>query len=269
MKLYAIKDDSGREWAYLFYYPKNKEFIIELPDNADQWEIPMLLSSFAKKGILCVDPYRSRIWVQQRIVPYERQNIGQILRDNNLKAYDEFELLVKADGRCAQDDYYIEKISPEALPKSLKNRMRKRIGSSVALGSGIYLLTFYNGEVRKCDIKLLIQSSPDLSALIKARPDQLDKARVSAGGSILRWDERLSVSYMDIYDKGKRVSISADDIKKLISQSVIDTAEACEILGCSRQYINELVSKEKLIPIKTNEKSTLFMKSDVLNFGEK
>ena len=42
--------------------------------------------------------------MQQRIVPTDRQNLGEILRDNGLKEYDEFELLMLATGRCAQDD---------------------------------------------------------------------------------------------------------------------------------------------------------------------
>ena len=42
------------------------------------------------------------------------------------------------------------------------------------------------------------------------------------------------------------------------------TQEAAVLLGCSRQYINELVKSGKLRPIKSSEKSTLFWKSDLL-----
>lgn len=263
MKLYAIRDDNKRTCAYLFCYPKVREFVIELPDNADHWETPMLLSSFAEKGIPTVDPYHSRMWVQQRIVPYERQNIGQILKDNGLKSYDELKLLELSDGRCAQDDYYIEKLDQSDLPKSIKTRLGKRLSSCAALGSGRYLLTFQNGQVKWCDIVPMIQNSIDLSAFIKARPDQLDKARIAAGGSVLCWDERLTISCTDLYDKGKNLPLSAEELTSVISQSVVNTAEACELLGCSRQYINELVSTGRLVPIKSNEKCTLFLKSAV------
>lgn len=43
-------------------------------------------------------------------MPPERQNIGQILRANGLKEYDEFPLLLKNDGRCCQDECYIVKV---------------------------------------------------------------------------------------------------------------------------------------------------------------
>ena len=263
MKLYAIRDDNKRACAYLFCYPKSKEFVIELNNKADHWETPMLLSSFAKKGILSIDPYHSKMWIQQRIVPYERQNIGQILKDNGLKAYDELKLLELSDGRCAQDDYYIERLDPSDLPKSIKNRLGKRLSSCAALCSGQYLLTFQNGQVKRCDIVPIIQNYTELSAFIKARPDQLDKARIAAGGSVLGWDERLTIPCADLYDTGKNIPLSAEEITSVISQSVVDTAEACELLGCSRQYINELVSTGRLVPIKSNEKCTLFLKSDI------
>ena len=264
MKLFAIRNDDGTSCAYLMYFPRSKEFTIELVANADPWETPILLSSFAKKGILSIDPYDSRIWVQQRIVPYERQNIGHILKDNGLRSYDEFCLLVKADGRCAQDDYYIEKINISELPKEIKNRLQKKIGGAVSLGKGIYLLTFCNGRIKKCNVSKLIIQSKELSAFIKARPDQLDKARISAGGSVLGWGEKLYISYTDLYDTGKTIPLSGNELFEVIEQSIADTSEVCEILGCTRQYVNELVSSGKLKPIKSNEKSTLFYINDIL-----
>ena len=105
MKIFAIRDESSQEQkdlAYLLYYEQEKRFYIELPENADAWETPLLLDSFVKRGETTVNSYWSKIWVQQRIVPTDRQNIGEILRDNHLKEYDEYELLMLAMGRCAE-----------------------------------------------------------------------------------------------------------------------------------------------------------------------
>lgn len=52
----------------------------------------------------------------------------------------------------------------------------------------------------------------------------------------------------------------------LLNNDIVDTVEARELLGCSRQYINELVKKEKLIPLKKTSKYTLFLKEDVQKF---
>ena len=100
-------------------------------------------------------------------------------------------------------------------------------------------------------------------SLGKLNPEQLDKARIAAGGSVFGWDERLTIPCADLYDTGKNIPLSAEEITSVISQSVVDTAEACELLGCSRQYINELVRTGRLVPIKSNEKWTLFLKSDI------
>lgn len=54
-----------------------------------------------------------------------------------------------------------------------------------------------------------------------------------------------------------------NDFRNFISDNIISTNEATEILGCSRQYINQLVKENKLIPIKKINYITLFLKSDI------
>ena len=85
MKIYAIKDDNMSQdfiLGYLIYYEISKTFYIELSDNLDPWDAPPLFFSFAERGQHSIDSYWSRIWVRQRIVPQDRQNIREILRDN-------------------------------------------------------------------------------------------------------------------------------------------------------------------------------------------
>lgn len=54
-----------------------------------------------------------------------------------------------------------------------------------------------------------------------------------------------------------------EDLKQFVTNNIISTGEAAELLGCSRQYINQLVKENKLIPIKKINYITLFLKSDV------
>lgn len=61
-------------------------------------------------GIRHVDSTWSMKWVQSRIVPSSRQNIGQILRANGMESYDEYKLLLKSQGRSCQDEFYIESL---------------------------------------------------------------------------------------------------------------------------------------------------------------
>ena len=53
MKIFVIRneeDKTRKNLAYLIYYEKDKRFYIELPDDADIWETPLILSSRLKRG---------------------------------------------------------------------------------------------------------------------------------------------------------------------------------------------------------------------------
>lgn len=54
-----------------------------------------------------------------------------------------------------------------------------------------------------------------------------------------------------------------EELKQFIAGNIISTGEAAELLGCSRQYVNQLVKENKLLPIKKINYITLFLKSDV------
>lgn len=60
MKIFTIRDEtdnSQKDLAYLLYYETEKRFYIELPEDADPWETPLLLSTFAQKGEHTINSY--------------------------------------------------------------------------------------------------------------------------------------------------------------------------------------------------------------------
>ena len=266
MKIFAIRDNNdntGKDLAYLLYFETDKRFYIELPENADAWETPLLLSSFAQKGQYTVNSYWSRLWVQQRLVPSDRQNIGQILRDNGLKTYDEYGLLMLSNGRCEQDDYYLAPIGEDRLPENLVCRFRRKIEDVVPLPNYHLLVFFREGTIRKCDLRKYFEKTPRFSILLK-RPDYFRSVRIQTGGYGIQWDENLSIPDSALYKMGIRLPLTSDDFRAFASERIINAAEAAEILNCTRQYINELVKTDKLHPVKLSPKNTLFLKSEVL-----
>ena len=54
-----------------------------------------MMSLLLKKGIRTMNSDWSMRWVQSRIIPSSRQNIGEILRVNGMRSYDEHKLLLK------------------------------------------------------------------------------------------------------------------------------------------------------------------------------
>ena len=266
MKIFAIRDESASEQvdlAYLLYYEQEKLFYIELPEDADPWETPLLLSSFAKKGEMTVNSYWSKLWVQQRIVPSDRQNLGQILKENGLKEYDEFELLMLGMGRCAQDDYYLAAIAESELPEQIQKRFSKRIEDIVPLDDYALLVFFRDGVVKKCELKEHFEKTKSFQVLLRNEA-YFTAANLQPGGYGVEWDFNLSMSDSMLYRIGKKVPLSASDFRSFVVQRVVNVAEAAEILGCSRQNIDYLTKTGKLHPIKSTGKSTLYLKSEIL-----
>ncbi len=169
-----------------------------------------------------------------------------------------------ANGRCAQDDYYIEPLEERDLPIELTERFRKKIEDMIPLGGNEYLVFFCDGQIKRCNISKLIKNNERLAALLRSAPDRSDSAYLMTGGYGIAWNDDVTISYSNLYDNGKIVPLSSSDFTRLVQFRVINAAEAAELLNCSRQYINELVKKKKLIPIKTSDKNTLFLKSDVI-----
>lgn len=265
MKIFAIRSESAKKaenLAYLIYYESEKTFYIELPEDADEWETPLILSSYLKKGEKTVSPQHSKMWVQQRIVPADRQNLGQILKDNNMESYDEFELLKLSKGRCAQDDYYLYPISPDKLPADFNIRFGKRITNVVPLKNNYILVFFKNGETKKCDVSSFIKKANCSSVLSK--PENFNSLEVLVGGYGVSWGTVLSIPNEKLYDTGEAINISSDDFKSFVSNRVIDIAKACDILGCSRQNICDLIKRGKLTPIDSENGNIMLMKNEVL-----
>lgn len=62
---------------------------------------------------------------------------------------------------------------------------------------------------------------------------------------------------------------SKETLIEFIRSEIITTAEATELLNCSRQYLDELVSKGKITPVKTINRVRLYWKDDITALHKK
>lgn len=62
---------------------------------------------------------------------------------------------------------------------------------------------------------------------------------------------------------------SKETLIEFIRSEIITTAEATELLNCSRQYLDELVSKGKITPVKTINRVRLYWKDDIIALHKK
>ena len=56
---------------------------------------------------------------------------------------------------------------------------------------------------------------------------------------------------------------SKEQLITFIQSEIITTAEATELLNCSREYLDELVSKGKITPVKTINRVRLYWRDDI------
>lgn len=102
--------EGHRVWAILDYNIKMKEFALHIIKVPDINQAPLMLYAYASEGFWDLNTEMSLKWVQQRIIPSNRKNIGMILKAAGLEEYSEFGMLLYHRGTCVQDDLYIEEI---------------------------------------------------------------------------------------------------------------------------------------------------------------
>ncbi len=265
MKSYAIYDeDLNRESAigYLFYYKKSKSFIIELQEDLDEWDAPILFQSLVRQGIYTVSREASLLWVTERVIPSGRQNIGMILKNHKLKEYSEMALLSLSKGRCAQDNCYIEEISQESIPENIKKRMRQNISECFSTEDHQIICLFIDNTVRKVDLTQMLGKYQELSYVIRNR-NLMDCVKVGVGGYSIIFNNSVEVQSLDLRNTGQLLPLTTGDFYNFVGRNVIDTTEVCNMLQCTRQNLSHMVKEEKLRPIIYGTKENLYLKGEI------
>ena len=175
------------------------------------------------------------------------------------------------NGKCFAVTEYIDNgsISPcfdpneKELPEEITRRFSKRIEDVLPLENHCLLVFFRDGVVKKCDLQKHFEKTKTFQVLLK-KPDYFQYVQIQTGGYGVAWDVNMTVSDAMLYRIGKSVPLTMEDFRNFAAHRIINASEAAEILGCSRQNIIDLTKRGKLHPIKTSEKSTLYLKSEVL-----
>ena len=274
MKAYAIRDasiDKERDLAWLLYYEEERAFHIEICDDVDEWDVPLILSSFVRRGKRALDPYWSRMWVEQRIVPPDRQNLGMILKENGLQEYDEHKLLVLADGRCAQDECFIKPLKAGSLPPELVRRLGLTL-SCVLARPDHTLLFFRDGLITGITDSALSDpavwepfhsSRESLSRRLELYRERLSALTLQPGGHGVILGEDRYLSADTLRERSTALPVTTQDFKAYIRQELIDTASAAALMGCTRQNIQDLVRRGKLRPVVKLTNNFLFLRSEL------
>ena len=120
----------ARPCAHLEYDTETGEYSIRIAEGVTPDEVPMMMEPFVEKGQLDMGPAWSRRWVEERVVPAGRQNLGEILRAHGLEEYDEFALLEAGRGVSSQD-YFVVRLPAESAGER-RALLRKSVGGALA-----------------------------------------------------------------------------------------------------------------------------------------
>lgn len=268
MKILAIKDDTITKnfiLGYLFYYENQKSGYIELSDEAGEWDLPIVLEHFARNHQRSVTSYWTMRWVQQRIVPPDRQNISQILKECGLAEYNEFELLIRGDGRCAQDECYVEKIMQQDVPQTIIDRRHHNITECVLNEDKGIFVTLENDDVLMLQYDQVKKNFEFIDRML-AYASRLTDMKVVAGGSSISWGEKNEISRDYVLEVGQKLPISASALRQFAAKQIVSTTEVMEMLDCTRQNVNDLVKRGKLDPLDIHAKTKLFYRKDVIRY---
>ena len=265
MKSYAIYDadlDRTSPIGYLFYYEKSKGFIIELQEDLDEWEAPLLFQKLVSEKQYTVLSDISLMWVRERTIPSGRQNIGSILKNHNIKEYNEMALLELSKGKCSQDNCYIQKIENDKIPDNIKARSVKNIWDCFPTEDNQIICMYKDDTVQKVDLSLLLQKYNDLSYVLKNRT-LLKSLKIGIGGYSIVFNESIEVPTFELRKIGIDLPLTPGDLLNFARENLLGTAKTCNKMECSRQNLDYLVKMNKIQPIIIDTKERLYLKGDI------
>lgn len=262
MKILLLRNrqEIDYELGYVLYFEKSKTFNIELLKDINPVKLPIVLDIFFYRNTFSINSYYSKLWIQDRVVPIDRQNIGSILKQAKLKEYDVYKLLMLNHGRCVNDEF--ELIEVKQLPKELIDRFQYKVSDVIPLKNNKVMCFFENGKCKKIDVGELKKNDRLYSRLL-SHPDEFNEVSTLPGGYGIGFGDDLNIDNITLYENGKTIDLEYDDLINFVSYNTLDTTMACKKLDCTRQNIDDLVKRGKLSPIKESEKHKLFLLKDI------
>jgi len=265
MKIYAIikeYENVKDEIAYLFYYEDTDSAYIEIPKDKTEWEVPLILDHFVRDGSYIVPSSWTYKWACNRVIPADRQNIASILKENNMSEYNVYKLLFISDGRCAQDDCYIKLIREADLPESIKERQRDRISNAQIYKDTSFLISLESGEMGVLDIADVTAMETRNKHILRYA-HLLAEYEISCGGSAINWNDDNEITYLEMKEKIRPLGITEKELMDFVLSGLVSTTEATQMLGCSRQNLDDMVKRGRLKPVCSISNNKLYKKSDL------
>lgn len=233
--------------GYVLYHANEKEFSIELDEKLTLSDVPIFFDAFIKNRTFTITDHFARKWVDQRIVPKNRQNLGMILKEAGLNEYDPYALLLWGGGRSSQDDCYIIRCDERnvVFPAWFTDRQNEKIMYLCPLSGERALVSLKNGMLYLIDIK------------------DPKNAYISAGGNAILDNGKPILKNHEIKEKGTSLPLTMQDLMDIISDEVVPPKAAESLLSCSRQNLNYLTSRGIITNILSDTSHRLYWRHEL------
>lgn len=112
LKNFVVRDgDKEDVQVGTFSYDSTaNQFAMTINKDIPVADLPLSLEGFANKNKYILSHSETLRWVRGRVCPPGRHNMRDILKENGLKTYDEFSLLMLHDAKCGMDGLYLEAV---------------------------------------------------------------------------------------------------------------------------------------------------------------
>lgn len=124
------------------------------------------------------------------------------------------------------------------------------------------LAAFRTGEVRICDARDLTQADKGLARVV-GNDEAFARVEVAPGGRGIQWGSSVFIGDDTLHAVGQPIPLSWTDLRQIAPVLLVDTAQAEQMLSCTRQNINALMKRGALSTAKTSGKATMFFRSDI------
>ena len=137
-----------------------------------------------------------------------------------------------------------------------------RLVGAVPLAGNRLLICFDTDEMRLYRFEDLKGLMPELALLENS--GLFERMELESNGRELSWPGCCRISAHRLSKFGERLSLNQKDLVRFCQTQLLSTSETAQLLRCTRQNIDSLVRRNRLIPIKCYTKNKLFLRSDVL-----
>lgn len=241
LKIYSIRNKE-KIYGYLFINNNLDDCYIELIKDLDEY--PAFFNMFALNNEYMINSDWTYKWIKERIIPYERQNINNILKDNKIPFYNELLMLISSKAHSSMDDNYIEEIKYNELDENIKKRMDTYIMDFIYSRDYNNLTIFFKNNKTKCyKIKDNINTNPFLSKFCNE----------------IIFNIKTRYSYLELYENGNDILLSYNDLKNYMNENILSSSQISEEFNFSRQYLNKLKKEGKIEVLNNN----LYLKNNI------